>query len=161
MKEIKLPELRKRDCFNITKIGQTFSYCFEDETHCQSPLGIAQFAAQFVSNGQSCLVFVEAINIWPSSQDHFLVTSFCDKAIGGEALKDGMWLSVDSFEQGALATLVHLSMILGWDVSFYNVNSLVSVAVDHDSNISFFAEHALLLSKQFEKTTGRLLKSSR
>ena len=141
-----------------------YLYAFEGDTVARSLFPIARFAGNMAAERGAAAVVLSSLRVWPSSQDVGLITSFlrCSAGIEGGLPPDGTILLVEAGEGAALASLLHMAMISGWDCEVYCQEPGLQIEIDHDGVIRFFvADAGDEFPRAFAEHTSRELKRIR
>ena len=120
--------------------------------------GVPACLSRIVLSHGPAIFYIRAMDIW-RDMDHFMINAI-GEAVAKTVLTNNQFLLVDSNEGDALASLIHLAMISGWDCEIYSTSTVKRCEIDHDGNLDLYSigDRAIIVD-EFKKMTGRELRS--
>lgn len=118
----------------------SLGYAFENDAVSKSLLGIAKFVSAVYQRHGEAVVSLSLLRVWPSSHDKFLIDILLKDFIEiGYLPADGTLLHISGEESDRVATIFHLAMLSGWEITMWLGDPRVQIHLDHDAEIQIFA----------------------
>ena len=114
-------------------------YDFENETSGASLFGIARFVRSLIANDTKSVILLSELRVWPSEHDILLIDSVLTSYAGLKYLPpDGTFLYCNGGDGEKVATICHLVILFGWEISIWLSCPKTQVDISHDGRISVF-----------------------
>lgn len=135
---------------------------YGEASHSWSFVFMTKWVGKLFSTDSGGHCHLELTRIWPSSLDYCLADSFfkhCGIALS--EITDGTVLEYNRNEEQILASLIHLSMLSGWEISLKAINSELEFFLTHDFEFGFrIKEENFSIIERFNEEVGAILQKN-